>query len=198
MTQRPVLTKKPASLDITCEILPTRSLILRPLEKGDAKEIAVLANNINVASMLERMPHPYFEKDAIKFIEQNTCSNAGGCTYAIIESRTGTLVGVCGLHESHKKFGLPYIGYWLGEPHWGKGYATEAARAVVDFFFKAGKQDELLFSVLHQNVASRRVIEKCGGQYWKQDRLHTEATDEQRKVDHYRITRESWMGAIAA
>ncbi len=192
------MTNSPAKLDITCEILTTRSLILRPLEKDDAREITALANNINVASMLESMPYPYFEKDALKFIEANTCVENTGCTYAIIESRTGILVGICGLHQGHKRFGLPYIGYWLGEPHWGKGYATEAARALVDFFFKAGKQDELLFSVLNQNVASRRVIEKCGGKYWKQDMVKTAAIAEQRKLDHYRITRESWMGAIAA
>jgi len=190
--------KKPAKAGFRGEILTTRSLILRPLEKADAKDVAALANNYNVASMLDTMPYPYFDTDAQEFIKKMSAPKNDDCTYAITSAKTAALLGICSLHASSKIYRMPYIGYWLGEAHWGKGYATEAARALVDLFFKAGSEDQLLISVLTSNAASRRVIEKCGGQYWKQDTQYSAFFGEDRPVDHYRITRESWMGAVAA
>ena len=90
------------------------------------------------------------------------------------------------------------IGWRLRSKYWGKGYATESARAIVDLFFKAGSEDTLLISVLTDNKASRRVIEKCGGNFWKQETHYSEVMEKDQIVDHFRITRESWMGAIAA
>jgi len=55
-----------------------------------------------------------------------------------------------------------------------------------------------LISVLTDNKASRRVIEKCGGNFWKQETHYSEVMEKDQIVDHFRITRESWMGAIAA
>ena len=187
-----------SDLGIACEILTTKDLILRPPHVDDAVDIANLANNYRVASMLNTMPYPYFDKDAKEFISNISSTQDGGCTYAITHAETGQLMGVCGLNSKNDRYELPYIGYWLGEEFWGKGYATQAARALVDLFFKVGQEDVLLISVLTDNAASRRVIEKCGGRYWKQETSFSAFFKEERKVDHFRITRESWMGAIAA
>ena len=198
MTNEHEAAKSPEGLGISGETLATSSLILRPLSPADASAIAKLANNYKVASMTESMPYPYYEADALRFIERCTSNTDDNCVYAIVEAGSGSLVGVCGLHANHGQMGMPYMGYWLGESHWGKGYATEAARALVDFFFKAGSQDELLISVLTENAASRRVIEKCGGKFWRKGTGTSVALEGEREVDHFKVTRESWMGAIAA
>ena len=184
--------------ELAGEILTTASLVLRPPHQDDAQDIAALANNYNVASMLKNMPYPYFDADAQEFIDRISKKSSDAATYAITLKATGELIGICSLHASESRYGIPYIGYWIGEPYWGQGYATEAARALVDFFFKAGSQEALLFSVLSENLASKRVIEKCGGKFWKLDNGYSPLTGENQKIEHFRITRENWMGAIAA
>ena len=63
---------------------------------------------------------------------------ATGCSLAITpKGRPRSLIGAVGI-EPHGETGKPYLGYWLGTPHWGEGYATEAARALIDAFFAYG------------------------------------------------------------
>lgn len=186
------------SLVFAGEILTTPDLVLRAPTMDDVQAIAALANNRNISSMLQSVPYPYYDRHAEEFIAQVSKPEAGECVFAITESSTGVLMGMCGLHLVQRRYELPHMGYWLGEDFWGKGYATQAARALVDLFFKAGSEDTLLISVLETNTASRRVIEKCGGRYWKQDINYSSFFDKDMKVDHFRITRENWMGAVAA
>lgn len=186
------------SLVFAGEILTTPDLVLRAPKMDDVQEITALANNRKISSMLESMPYPYYDKHAEEFIANVSKPEAGECVFAITEAASGKLMGMCGLHLVKRRYGLPHLGYWLGEEHWGKGYATQAARALVDLFFKAGSEDELLFSVLETNTASVRVIEKCGGQFWQRDTHHSSFFEKEMQVNHYRITRENWMGAVAA
>ena len=186
------------SLVFACEILTTPDLVLRAPTKEDVADIAALANNRKISSMLESMPYPYFDRHAEEFIDHVSQPEAGECVFAITEATTGKLMGMCGLHLVKRRYELPHMGYWIGEEYWGRGYATQAARALVDLFFKVGSEDILLMSVLEDNAASRRVIEKCGGEFWKQDTNFSAYFEKEMKVDHFRITRESWMGAVAA
>lgn len=185
-------------LGIACEILTTKDLVLRPPHQEDVADIANLANNINVASMLTSMPYPYFDNHAEEFVEKISSPSVTDCHYAITHAETGKVMGICSLHGPGRSHGLPYVGYWLGEAFWGNGYATQAARALVDLFFKAGSRDELIFSVLNVNAASRRVIEKCGASLWMEEQLYSNFFGTERTVQHYRITRESWMGAVSS
>ncbi len=186
------------SLVFSGEILTTPDLVLRAPSKDDVSDITALANNRKVSSMLESLPYPYYDKHAEEFIDQVSQPDAGECVFAITHAESGELMGMCGLHLVKRRFNMAHMGYWLGEDYWGKGYATQAARAMVDLFFKAGSEDELLMSVLSTNTASRRVIEKCGGKFWKRDTNFSSFFEKDMDVDHFRITRESWMGAIAA
>lgn len=187
-----------SDLGIQCEILTTKDLVLRPPQKEDAADIANLANNINVASMLASMPYPYFDTDAEKFIDSISSASNDACHYAITHAETGKVMGICSLQGPGHTHGKPYVGYWLGEEFWGNGFATQAARALVDLFFKTGSRDELIFSVLNINAASRRVIEKCGANLWQEEQLYSEFFGAERTVQHFRITRESWMGAVSS
>ena len=185
-------------LIIDNEILTTNDLVLRPPHSEDAQDLRKLANNINIAKNLATMPFPYFDADAHSFLKKVTGSANTGYTFAITNAETGEMMGICGLHEANARYELPYIGYWLGETYWGNGYATQAARALVDLFFKTGTQDAMMISCIRDNAASRRVIEKCGGVYWKPSEEFASTLGQNHLMDNFRITRETWMGAVAA
>jgi RimJ/RimL family protein N-acetyltransferase len=180
------------ALNLGCPVIETDRLLLRPPHLDDVDDIARLANNYAVARMLASVPHPYFAADAREFVERVLCGH-GGSVYAITKAGNGEFMGISGLHDDRARFELPFLGYWLGEPYWGHGFATEAARAMVDLFFKVTANDELQVSCRIENVASRRVIAKCGGVYWKSSNTFNRALGEMQKVDHFRVTRASWV-----
>ena len=74
-----------------------------------------------------------------------------------------TVIGGCGFDMRDGP--APEIGYWLGARYWGKGYATEAVRALIDHAFTDLGHKALQSSVRVTNPASRRVLEKCGFQW---------------------------------
>ena len=119
----------------SCPVLTTERLVLRAPERPDAVHLANLANNIKVASMMTGMPHPYTKGDAETFICRVAEPDRTGCAYAVTAKHNSAFLGCAGLSLDHG--GQLQLGFWLGEPHWGKGYATEAAHALVDLAFCA-------------------------------------------------------------
>ena len=174
--------------DINCEILTTDRLVLRQPHRDDAEDMAVLANNYEIAKNLARMPYPYFDADARDFLTELTNDSKTNCTFAITKADNGRLIGVCGLHDSGGVHEHPYMGYWLGEPYWGQGYATEAARALIDLYFKTTSRDTMMASCMSNNEASRRVIEKCGGDFWKSEEVFSNTLGKNQKIDKFRIS----------
>ena len=184
------------ALFLDSPVISTDRLVLRPPHIDDVEEMTLLANNINVARMLAHMPHPYNAADAEKFISNALRNDGGASIYSITEGETGRLIGVGSLHEgvSQKE---PHMGYWIGEPYWGKGYATEAARALVDLYFKVTNRPVLLVSARTNNEASKKIIQKCGGiPVGKSEAVHP-LLNENQQLEHFEITRESWMGEVA-
>lgn len=134
---------------------------LRKLIPEDKKDLAQLANNKKIFdNVRDFFPFPYTEKDAIEFI--NTCKKEDPpCTFAI-EYRQ-ELAGVIGLllqSDVYRK--SAEIGYWLGEPFWNKGIATEAVKLMTDYTFNTLKMVRIYTGVFDFNKASQRVLEKCG------------------------------------
>src|SRR5215218_7219646 len=142
--------------------LETRRLWLRWPRQADAQAIVRLAGEKAVAEMTARLPHPYPPEAADRFILEARRANAEGrgLTAAITRKGNGP-IGMVGIAASPED-GLPHLGYWLGAAHWGQGYATEAARAMIDAFFAYTDGRELNASARVVNPASRRVLEKCG------------------------------------
>jgi RimJ/RimL family protein N-acetyltransferase len=176
------------SPSIDCPVLVTERLVLRPPHQEDVPELVSLANNRRVADMLARMPHPYGEREANAWLASHANRNAGGA-WAITHAQTGALIGGAGV--SPRGSGLE-MGYWIGEPHWGRGYATEAAHAIVDIAFKATAIDELYASCRVVNPASRRVIQKCGFRYLGQGMIDSLAAGRV-AVDRYLLDRKTWV-----
>lgn len=117
--------------------IETDRLILRRLELTDAPMIQKLAGAREVAEMTLLIPHPYPDDAAEPFI-RSTWTKAGAgtdFTFAITRKDDHTFVGIVGLHGNtiHNR---AEIGYWIGVPYWGNGFATEAARAVIAFGFE--------------------------------------------------------------
>lgn len=175
------------SLILECPVLRTERLVMRAPVEADIPQIAALADNRRVAEMLARMPHPYGEAEARAFLAM-TRSRRGGVSYALTVASTGEFVGCAGLNTTDR--GLE-LGYWIGEPFWKKGYATEAAHALVDLAFRSTTTNVLYASCRVINPASRRVIHKCGFQYAGQGMLHSLVAG-QVPVERYRLDRKTW------
>lgn len=139
--------------------IETPRLVLRRPRLRDAPRIATLLNDYEVTKNLARVPYPYTMQMAFDWlIRQKREWSPQSVTFAICEKQDG-LIGFCGTHrEGH----LPEIGYWLGQPYWGKGYMTEAARAVIDWYFRTSSADMLISGVFHFNAASLAIQKKLG------------------------------------
>lgn len=175
---------------IDCPVLVTERLVLRQPHADDIDDLARLANDRRVADMLTRMPHPYGEAEARAFVKLAGDPDRREATYALTVARTGEFIGCAGLRPVVSGYDL---GYWIGQPHWGNGYATEAAHALVDLTFRASNTDQLTASCRVANTASQRVIHKCGFQYSGQGMLNSLAAG-QVAVVRYRLDRKTWIG----
>jgi RimJ/RimL family protein N-acetyltransferase len=143
--------------------ISTPRLTLRAPQDHDATAIATLADDLDIARMTTRLPHPYTRGDAEAFIAAMQLADLEREVAFVIEhSREGT-VGVIGLHPTGQ-IG-PEIGYWIGRPYWGQGIATEAASAALLWAKKDWGRRVLTSGHFADNPASGRVLEKAGFLY---------------------------------
>jgi len=166
-------------------VLETERLVLRAPALEDVKAIAMLANDLRVSQNTARMPHPYAEADAVQFITKVTTE-----IRFVVTLLDGTLIGGCGLASGRD--GVPELGYWYGFPHWGRGYATEAARAVIDFGFGELGYEALQAGARVSNPASRRVLEKCGFQWTGVELRRVVSIASSAPADRFRLDRGLW------
>ena len=175
-----------------CPILLSPRLVLRAPHEDDIDALAHLANNANIATMVSRMPHPYTVADAADFVRRTNAGTIGKCVYAITKAETGAFLGCCAV-EPHEDGRTAELGYWLGEPYWNKGYATEAAQALVDMAFRTRDIAQLDARCRVMNVASRRVIQKCGFQYQGSGMIASLALGGMVPVEWSRLDRKTWL-----
>jgi RimJ/RimL family protein N-acetyltransferase len=126
-----------------------------------------------VAATTLRIPHPYTESLARDFIAgaQEDLSSGNGLRLGIIVRQSDTLCGGVGLRieADHRRAEL---GYWIGVPYWGNGYATEAARAVVKYGFGTLGLHRIFASHFANNPASASVLRKIGMRHEGRQRTH--------------------------
>ena len=168
-------------------VLETERLMLRRPTLADVKAIAHLADDRRIAENTRRLPHPYLQEHAIEFVR------------AIAENKRETVfliennfvpIGMVGIDWRQAE--APELGYWLGVEHWGQGFATEAARAVIDFTFEEFDVEHLISGARVANPTSRNILEKCGFQ-WSGVELHRfEALGSSTPVDCFRLSRSVW------
>ncbi len=108
-----------------------------------------------------RLPVPYPKDGAQQFIDQCLREQGLGQTFAFAILKSGVLIGICGIHGVRANDGGE-LGYWIGRPFWGHGFATAAIGRAVELGFHQLKLPRLRAEVLEFNVSSRRVLEKNG------------------------------------
>ncbi len=183
----PTPTQAPTLREARPFVLETERLTLRRPTLADAKAIARLANDRRIAEMTRRLPHPFLAEHAAQFVR--AIADEPGETAFLIE-HTDAPIGIVGI--DCRKPDAPELGYWLGLDHWGRGFATEAARAVIDFTFEEFDVEHLISGARVVNPASRNILEKCGFQ-WSGVELHRfEALGSSTPVDRFRLTRSVW------
>lgn len=144
--------------------LETPRLVLRAPIRGDVPELVRLADNRTIAERLARLPHPYTRADGIAFVEIFS-QRDDERPYAItLEDRFAGVVGF-----SFAAGEPPELGYWLGEPYWGRGIMSEAVKALLEAAFATGLFPVIKARALKTNLASRHVLEKAGFVFLRED-----------------------------
>jgi len=168
-------------------VLATERLTLRAPRSEDVKAIAVLANDRRIAVNTARIPHPYRLADAEQFIAAVNRRDGEVC---FVIAHADTLIGACG---NDPREDAPELGYWLGARYWGRGYATEAVRAVVDYAFGDLEHATLQAGARVSNPTSRRVLEKCAFQWTGVRLTRIRAINSAAPVDRFRLDRGLWL-----
>lgn len=136
---------------------------IRTLRYADREQLTKLANNKKIwLNVRDMFPHPYTFEDAEKFID-SVKQQDPQVTFAI--EYDFKFVGAIGmvLQRDVYRFSAE-LGYWIGEPYWGKGITTRAVRLLCDYAFNKLNIEKLFAGVFQGNEGSKKVLEKCGFQ----------------------------------
>ena len=163
--------------------LETKRLLLRSFRHADADEFARLSGDWAVASMTSDIPYPFSPAQAVSWLKPVR----GEVRFGI--ELEGQLIGGVGFYR--RPSGVAELGFWLGRPWWGYGYATEASRAVVHHGF--GNSRLPAFSSAHftDNPASARVLAKLGFEPKGRGRIACAARQRDVEVVTYWLARPS-------
>ena len=178
--------------------LETRRLWLRWPRQIDARAVAHLAGEKDVAHMTATIPHPYTLQDADGFILAARRANmeGSGLTLAVSpKGKPGRLIGLVGFGprtDGLEPDARAELGFWLGRPYWGEGFMTEAAQAMLDAFFTITAGDDVVASVRVINPNSRRVLEKCGFAYQGSGLRELPARGGRFPVEDFHLDRRTW------
>lgn len=164
---------------------------IRSYENADVSALVKYANNRKIWLMLTHVfPHPYTEEDArswLDIVKHQTIET----NFAI--STETELIGTIGfkLFEGvHCK--TAELGYWLGEPYWGKGIMTEAARAMTGYMFTNHDFVRIQAAVFESNPGSARVLEKAGYTYEARLRKHVYKNETMQDLLIFALLRNEW------
>ena len=144
-------------------VLKTERLLLRPLCRADIPALLPLIGAREVAATTLRIPHPYTQEDAEKFLDysEGVWQKAEGARFGVFRREEERLCGGIGLHTT-REHNHAELGYWIGVPFWGNGYCTEAAREVLKYGFGTLKLNRIHSGHFSNNPASGRILQKIG------------------------------------
>ena len=179
--------------------MQTERLTLRAYALSDIPALVPLIGTREVAATTLRIPHPYSESDARVFIArvQEDLSNGSSLPLGIVLRESGALCGGVRLRIEldHRRAEL---GYWIGVPYWGNGYATEAARAIVNYGFGTLGLHRIFASHFGNNHASARVLTKIGMRHEGSLRAHVLKWGEFLDLEMYGMLASAVDNALSA
>ena len=138
----------------------TERLLLRPSWPEDAGELHQAIADEGIVRNLARAPWPYTAEDAVRSATQEHDAHFPSFLMMLRTNGAPRLIGACGIGNLN---GEPELGYWIGRPYWGLGFATEASRAVIEIAKTIGHK-KLVASHFTDNPASGKVLRKLGFQ----------------------------------
>ena len=175
--------------------LDTPRLLLRAFTPADVPTLIELAGNYEVARNTLNIPHPYREEDARNWIQitQENYQQQTGYAFALALKATGELVGGIGLTLA-RRFDRAEAGYWLGQPYWGRGLATEALSALLRFGFAELGLHKIYATHMAENPASGRVMQKNAMIKEGELAQHAKRDGQHHDLWQYRLLRAEWEG----
>jgi [ribosomal protein S5]-alanine N-acetyltransferase len=163
--------------------------VIREYAPGDTPALVRHADNRRIwLNLRDRFPHPYTAISAARWLEQVAIEKP---TVSFAIAMPDELIGGIGFVLGSDVFReTAEIGYWLGEPFWNRGIATRAVRAFTDWGFADLALRRIFAGVFETNLASARVLEKCG--YVCEGRLRKSVLKDGRVLDEllYAVVRE--------
>ena len=173
--------------------LRTARLTLRPFTAADGPRVKVLAGDRLVADTTGSIAHPYEDGMAEAWISKHAAAFEAGreVQWAITRSEGDELLGAIGLMaaQPHRRAEL---GYWLGVPYWGHGYASEAAEAAVRYGFSEMDLARITAQIFPRNPASAHILQKLGMRQEGVLRRHYLKWDVLEDAVLYGLLREEW------
>lgn len=170
-------------------LIETPRLAIRQLVESDIPELVRLIGAREVAATTLSIPHPFEEKHAHEYLAMPIKENE--LRLGIRLRSDGTLIGGMGLYPD-AQHNRAELGYWIGVPYWGNGYATEAAWSVVNYGFEQFKYNRIFAGHFGNNSASGKVLQKIGMKNEGCQRGHVLKWGEYVDMYMYAILRDEW------
>jgi RimJ/RimL family protein N-acetyltransferase len=179
--------------------ISTTRLLLRPFVLSDAEAVRRLAGDPAIADTTLLIPHPYPELMAEAWIRTHPerFARGEGAEFAVVLRECGDLVGAVGLSKS-RRHDRAEIGYWIGVPCWGHGYATEAVRAVMRVAFADFALNRIEGHHFSRNPASGRVLQKAGFHREGLARQYVRKGEAYEDCEFYAATRSEWQRRLTS
>jgi [ribosomal protein S5]-alanine N-acetyltransferase len=179
------------------QAVETERLILREFLKSDWKAVHEYASDPEVVQFLEFGPNSADE--SLSFLEGTlACQKEKPrriWEFAITLKENGRLIGACGIRLRAEDNEQAEMGYCYNRHYWGNGYASEAARAVVDFGFRSLKLHRIVASCDSNNLASAAVLRNAGMQQEGHFKLERKVKGVWRDTLHFAILRNEYLGS---
>ncbi len=179
--------------------LETPRLQLRAFREADELDLLSLISDKEVAATTLRIPHPCTLAEVQAWLSSHLEEYQAGKTirWAVTHGEKGYLIGGISLFLN-RAFESAELGYWIGKPYWGNGYAFEAARRVVEFGFDQAGLNRIEAHYMDENQASARILQKLGMQYEGHHRQLIKKGDSFKDVYTYAVLRSDRLGVRGA
>jgi RimJ/RimL family protein N-acetyltransferase len=176
--------------------IETKRLWLRWPRASDAPAITSFASSAQVARMTASIPHPYPPGEAERFIMKARTGNASGTALVLAITQKGGARQLIGLLSATLASGRDVeFGYVLKPPVWGKGFASEAVKALADTVFSLARVNRILANSRANNIASRRVLEKTGFTFVDTGLDFLPARGGLHPCDRFQLDRKTWAAS---
>jgi ribosomal-protein-alanine N-acetyltransferase len=174
-------------------VLETQRVILRPYSLSDAAKVEELASHHLIADTTLNIPHPYPKGAAegwISRLEDQSMNNLS-YTFAVIAKGNKELVGTLGIRFEKNNRGE--LAYWIGVPYWGKGFATDAVKCLLQYVFIEKQLNKVYAAAFTRNPASTKVMEKAGMTYEGTFKQHALKNGQYEDLAYYAILKEEYI-----